>query len=66
MDFNRYYKLFSRRAYNLIVRIFDTFQAILDAKHESALLPIELAHGTASLSTNPSAHILKIFSAKDY
>lgn len=65
MDFNRYYKLFSRRAY-LIVRIFDTFQAILDAKHESALLPIELAHGTASLSTNPSAHILKIFSAKDY
>lgn len=38
-----------------------TLPTILGNRHEGALLPIELAHGVASLSTYPSAHILKIF-----
>lgn len=42
-------------------RIFSTLPGILSNKYEGALLPIELAHGIASLSTYPSAHILKIF-----
>ncbi len=42
-------------------RIFATLPKILSAKFEGALLPIELAHGVASLSTYPSAQILKIF-----
>jgi len=44
-----------------VERIFATIPKILSNRHEGALLPIELAHGVASLSTYPSAHILKIF-----
>lgn len=43
-------------------RIFETLPHILSYRYEGALLPIELAHGIASLSTYPSAQILKIFS----
>ena len=42
-------------------RIFATLPKILSSRFEGALLPIELAHGVASLSTYPSARILKIF-----
>ncbi|MGV9205880.1 MAG: hypothetical protein ACOC44_17860 [Promethearchaeia archaeon] len=43
-------------------RIMATLPNILSCRHEGALLPVELAHGIASLSTYPSAKILKIFS----
>lgn len=42
-------------------RIFATLPKILSNRYEGALLPVELANGVASLSTYPSAHILKIF-----
>jgi hypothetical protein len=42
-------------------RICATLPTVLSNRHEGALLPIELAHGVASLSTYPSARILKIF-----
>jgi hypothetical protein len=42
-------------------RIYATLPTILSNRHEGALLPIELAHGVASLSTYPSARILKLF-----
>ena len=45
-----------------IDRIMATLPNILSSRYEGALLPIELAHGIASLSTYPSAKILKIFS----
>ena len=45
-----------------IDKIFSTLPIVLSNKFEGALLPIELAHGIASLSTYPSAQILKIFS----
>jgi hypothetical protein len=35
--------------------------SILSNRHEGALLPVELVHGVASLSTYPSARILKVF-----
>ena len=41
--------------------IFATIPKILSNQHEGALLPVELAHGIASLSTYPSAKILKLF-----
>ena len=41
--------------------IFATLPTLLSYRHEGALLPIELVHGIASLSTYPSAHILTIF-----
>ncbi|MBI3611083.1 MAG: hypothetical protein HY204_10345 [Nitrospirae bacterium] len=44
-----------------VKRIFATIPKILSNRYEGALLPIELANGVASLSTYPSAHILKIF-----
>ncbi len=43
-------------------RIFATLATILSNRYEGALLPIELANGIASLSTYPSAKILKLFS----
>jgi len=43
-------------------RIFATLPTILSSRFEGALLPVELAHGLASLSTYPSGHILRIFS----
>ena len=42
-------------------RIFATLSTILSNRYEGALLAIELANGIASLSTYPSAEILKIF-----
>jgi len=42
-------------------RIFATLPTVLSSRFEGALLPIELSHGVASLSTYPSAQILKIF-----
>jgi len=42
-------------------RIFTTLPTILSSRFEGALLPIELANGVASLSTYPSAQILKVF-----
>ncbi len=42
-------------------RIFATIPSIISNRFEGALLPIELANGIASLSTYPSAQILKIF-----
>ena len=42
-------------------RIFATIPTILSGRYEGALLPIELANGIASLSTYPSAQILKLF-----
>lgn len=42
-------------------RIFATLPTILSYRHEGALLPIELANGIASLSTYPSAQILRMF-----
>jgi hypothetical protein len=45
-------------------KIFSTLPKILSNRYEGALLPIELAHSIASLSTYPSAPILKIFAEK--
>lgn len=42
-------------------RILATLPKILSYKYEGALLPIELANKIASLSTYPSAQILKLF-----
>jgi hypothetical protein len=42
-------------------RILATLPTILSHRHECALVPIELANGVASLSSYPSAAILKIF-----
>lgn len=42
-------------------RIFATLPSLLGFKHENSLLPIELANGIASLSTYPSAKMLKLF-----
>lgn len=41
--------------------IFATLPTILSARYENALLPIELAHSVASLSTYPSASVLRMF-----
>lgn len=42
-------------------RILATLPTILSHRHECALIPVELANGVASLSSYPSAAILKIF-----
>lgn len=44
-----------------INRILATLPTILSYRYEGGLLPIELANGVASLSTYPSAKILKVF-----
>jgi hypothetical protein len=44
-----------------IERIFKTIPQLLTYRHDGGLLPIELAHSVASLSTYPSAKILKMF-----
>jgi hypothetical protein len=41
--------------------IFATLPTILSARYENALLPVELAHSVASLSTYPSAKVLSMF-----
>lgn len=45
-------------------RILSTIPKILSSQHEGGLLPIQLAHGIASLSTYPSAKILSMFAAR--
>lgn len=42
-------------------RIIATLPTLLSNRYEGALMPIELANGVASLSTYPSARILKMF-----
>jgi len=42
-------------------RILATLPRLLSSRHENGLLPIELAHSIASLSTYPSAKVLKLF-----
>ena len=42
-------------------RIVNTLPEIISHRHECALVPVELANGVASLSSYPSAAILKIF-----
>ena len=44
--------------------IFATLPTILSNRYEGALLPIELAHSVASLSTYPSAPILQMFAER--
>ncbi len=44
-----------------INRILATVPALLSSRHENALLPIELANSVASLSTYPSAQVLRLF-----
>ena len=41
--------------------IIATIPQIISYRHEGGLIPIELAHGIVSLSTYPSARILKLF-----
>jgi hypothetical protein len=45
-------------------RIMATIPTLLSYRHENAIIPIELAHGIASLSTYPSAQILKMFAGQ--
>ena len=44
-----------------IKKILATLPTILSHRHECALVPVELANGVASLSSYPSAAILKMF-----
>lgn len=41
-------------------RIIETVTSVLSSKHESGIIPIEMAHNIASLSTYPSAKILEL------
>lgn len=43
-------------------KILATLPTILSHKHECGLVPVELANGVASLSSYPSAAVLKVFS----
>lgn len=47
-------------------RVIATLPSILSNRYEGALLPVEMANGVASLSTYPSAKILKMFSERSY
>jgi len=42
-------------------RIYATLPSILSARYEDALLPVQMAHSVASLSTYPSAKVLSMF-----
>jgi hypothetical protein len=42
-------------------QIFSTLPTILSARFEDALMPVEMAHSVASLSTYPSARVLAMF-----
>jgi hypothetical protein len=42
-------------------RIMATLPSLISHRYEGALIPIELANGVASLSSYPSAKILKVF-----
>jgi hypothetical protein len=46
-------------------RIVATLPRLLSSRHENALVPVELAHSIASLSTYPSAQVLKLFTAAE-
>lgn len=45
-------------------RILATLPKMLSNRYEGAILPVELAHNVASLSTYPSASMLKIFAER--
>lgn len=49
-----------------IEKIFSTLPELLSYRHEGGLLPVELANGVASLSTYPSAQILKMFAEENF
>ncbi|MGH3694274.1 MAG: hypothetical protein ACRDRX_09890 [Pseudonocardiaceae bacterium] len=42
-------------------RVLATLPSLVSYQHEAALMPITLAHGVASLSSYPSAAVLKLF-----
>jgi hypothetical protein len=44
-----------------IDKILNTLPGLVSYRHEGALIPIELANGVASLSSYPSATVLKMF-----
>lgn len=44
-----------------IESVLATLPSLLSSRHENALLPIELANSVASLSTYPSAQVLRLF-----
>lgn len=46
-------------------RIVTTLPSLVSSRHENALMPIELAHSIASLSTYPSAQVLKLFATAE-
>jgi hypothetical protein len=46
-------------------RILATLPELVSYKHQSALVPVELANGVASLSSYPSAAVLKVFAGLD-
>lgn len=45
-------------------KIISTVVNLVSHRHEGALVPIQLANGIASLSTYPSAQVLKLFASK--
>jgi len=45
-------------------RILATLPTILSNRYEGALMPVEMANGVASLSTYPSAKVLKMFAER--
>lgn len=45
-----------------VKKIMSSLKSLVSYKHESALVPIELANGVASLSSYPSAAVLRLFS----
>ena len=45
-------------------RILATLPTILSSRYEGALMPVEMANGVASLSTYPSAKVLKMFAER--
>ena len=47
-----------------VERIIKTIETLVSHKHQGALIPIQLANGIASLSTYPSAKVLKLFASK--
>lgn len=47
-------------------RILATLPTILSNRYEGALMPVEMANGVASLSTYPSAKILKMFAERAF
>jgi hypothetical protein len=46
---------------NNLDRILATLPGMISSRHENALIPIEMANSIASLSTYPSAQVLKLF-----